>query len=238
MPDPPVTLVAVAHAGASVTAYTPLAARLGDGVLFHGAELPGHGRRLREPLLTSVEAMALDVLAATRHLLPGPYAIFGHSMGALVAHGLALAIREAGLPPPRRLFVSGCSAPGRTRLPPGLATWESDAFWSFVSQYNGVPTEFMAYPELLEIFEPILRADFQAVTGYRPALAAPLDIPVTVFYGLEDSLTGEELSAWQAVTSLPLELLPFPGGHFYLLEQTGPLAERIRAGCGCACAAA
>jgi surfactin synthase thioesterase subunit len=234
MSEQPLTLLSVAHAGASITAYTPLASRLGEGVLFHGAELPGHGRRMREPLLISIEAMAQDVLATTRHLLHGPYALFGHSMGALVVHALALAIRSAGLPSPRRVFVSGCSAPGRSQLPPDIARWDGESFWHFLGQYNGVPAEFMAYPELLEIFEPILRADFQAVTSYHPPTAPPLDAPFTVLYGQQDSVSGEELALWQAVTSRPLECCPFPGGHFYLLEQTVPLAECLQARCTCA----
>jgi surfactin synthase thioesterase subunit len=231
MPEQAITLLAVAHAGASVTAYQPLAAHLGQAVRFHGAELPGHGRRMREPLLTSIEAMAQDVLAATRHLMHGPYVLFGHSMGALVAHALALAIRAENLPLPRHLFFSGCSAPGRSQLPPGVAQLEREAFWRFIRQYNGVPGEFMAYPELLDIFEPILRADFQAVTSYRPAPAPPLATPATVFYGRDDSVAGDELSAWQAVSSQPLELRPFPGGHFYLLEQTAELAACLQARC-------
>jgi surfactin synthase thioesterase subunit len=231
MPPQPVTLITVAHAGASVTSYMPLAARLGERVIFHGAELPGHGRRMREPLLTSVEAMAQDVLATCGHLLREPYALFGHSMGALVVHALALALRAAGLPQPGRIFVSACCAPGRSQLPRDVADLDKDAFWRFVSQYNGVPAEFMTYPELLEVFEPILRADFRAVTSYQPAAAAPLAAPITAFLGLTDSITSQDMAGWQAWTNQPLEHLSFPGGHFYLLEQTDPLAACLQARC-------
>lgn len=227
------TLVVLAHAGGSVGALLPLAEHLGDKVRFHGAELPGHGRRIYEPLLPSIEAMADAVLAEIRPLVTRPYALFGHSMGALVAHRLALAARGENLPLPQRLFVSGCAAPGIGRLSPRVAELEGEDFWRYVARYDGLPKDFLASVELKTVFEPILRADFRAVAEYRPPRVPALAVPVTVMAGQQDTVSRSELAAWQATTTEPLEVSSFPGGHFYLLDHITPLADLIRTRCAC-----
>lgn len=226
----------VPHAGGTSNAFAPLAERLEGLVTVRGVDLPGHGRRMREPLPGSIEAMAQDILASIRDVLDRPYALFGHSMGALAAHHLILLLREAGLPLPGRFFVSGCAAPGLSRLSPEVAYLPTEAFWRQVARYDGLPEGFLDYPELRDVFEPILRADFQAVATYRPPRAEAPAMPITVLCGREDAIAPQELAAWQTVTSLPLEMRFFPGGHFYLLEQVAQVAaflgERCTEGLG------
>jgi surfactin synthase thioesterase subunit len=227
------TLVVLAHAGGSIGTLLPLAEPLGNRLRFHGAELPGHGRRIYEPLLPSIEAMADTVLDEIRPLVARPYALFGHSMGALVAHRLALAAHAENLPLPRRLFVSGCAAPGIGCLSPRVAELDGEDFWRHVAQYDGLPKDFLASAELKAVFEPILRADFRAVADYRPPLAPALPVPVTVMAGQQDAVSQNELEAWQATTTEPLEVCTFPGGHFYLLDHITPLADLVRTRCAC-----
>src|SRR5262245_9466652 len=71
-------------------------------------ELPGRGRRFREAAFTEVAPLLAELAPQIeRDAGERPTAVFGHSMGAVIAFELARALG----PRVRRLFVSGSSAP-------------------------------------------------------------------------------------------------------------------------------
>jgi medium-chain acyl-[acyl-carrier-protein] hydrolase len=56
-------------------------------------ELPGHGSRMKEPRLGCVSDVVADLLPQIRAAAAdSPYAIYGHSMGTLIAYELIKAI--------------------------------------------------------------------------------------------------------------------------------------------------
>ena len=225
-------LVAIPHAGGWGTFFTPLAEHLPVAVHLLEVDLPGHGRRRHEPLCGSIEAMARDLLRLIRPRLLRPYALLGHSMGALVAYQLLRGIMAQHLPLPRRIFVSSCPAPNRNRLSAAVALLPAEEFWQRVAHFDGLPPRLFDHPRLMALFEPIFRADFRAVASYRPCVPAELPpIPIRVLYGREDPIAPEALAAWQAWTSQPVTLHPFPGGHFYLTEQLSQVATLLTAQC-------
>ena len=116
---PPVPLHCFAHAGAGISAFHGWSVGLGDGVPPVPHLLPGRERRRREPRVTGREALLADLLDGFRSPA-GPYALYGHSLGALVAYTLARALHEAGLPTPALLAVGACP-------PPDAASALSDA---------------------------------------------------------------------------------------------------------------
>ncbi|WP_049796836.1 thioesterase II family protein [Actinosynnema mirum] len=79
--------------------------------------------------------------------------------------------------------------------------------------------EFAEEPELLEFLLPALRADLAVLSGYR-ASGAPLDVPIEVFGGRDDSEPLAALEAWRLHTTGPCRTSLFAGGHFYFWECT------------------
>ncbi len=227
-----VTLVAIPHAGGWGTFFSPLADHLPADVRLLEVDLSGHGRRRHAPLLGSIEAMARDLLRLLRPQLLRPYALLGHSMGALVAYQLLRGIMAQHLPLPRRIFVSSCPAPNRNRLSAAVAQLPAEEFWQRVAHFDGLPPRLFDHPRLMALFEPIFRADFRAVASFRPCVPAELPpIPIRVLYGREDPIASEALAAWQAWTSQSVTLHPFPGGHFYLIGQLSQVATLLAAQC-------
>src|SRR5262249_42750474 len=72
--------------------------------------LPGRGKRIREKPFTELTALAEVLTGEISPHVDKPYALFGHSLGAIIAFEVARGLRRRGLPLPRRLFVSGCRA--------------------------------------------------------------------------------------------------------------------------------
>jgi len=99
------------YAGGNASSFRKWGSGLPGFVELCPVQLPGRGRRLHETLFRDVIEC---VKAAARGLLPylyDPFALFGHSMGAIMAFEFANHVaREYGLMP-RELVVSGRESP-------------------------------------------------------------------------------------------------------------------------------
>lgn len=151
-----------------------------------------------------------------------PYALFGHSMGALLAYGVAQEAARYGGSSPVRLFVSGADGPGggskRNR-----ATWSDDELVAELRKLGGTPEAVFDEPELLDIILPILRADYLVCDGFRAAVPAAdptLECPVSILGGAADEYDEQQLGRWAGVTRGPSRQRIFPGGHFFLSEES------------------
>src|SRR5690606_26030993 len=92
------------HAGGAASYFAPLARALSSAVEVLGVQYPGRQNRRFE---TPVDNLQHLVDLIVKELPPGPYAFFGHSMGALLAFETTRRLET----PPLRLFLSGRSAP-------------------------------------------------------------------------------------------------------------------------------
>ena len=129
--------------------------------------LPGRETRLAEPPGRDAGALIFSLMAAGGELLDRPYAIYGHSMGALLALAWACAIERAGLPMPRWLLVSGRNAPDETTPGTLLHRLPDREFVAQLEQrYGGMVPGLLDDPELRAIFLPILRADLTLVETF------------------------------------------------------------------------
>ena len=215
------TLFGLPFAGGNAYSYRPLAEHMSAEINFVPLELPGRGRRVGEPLLEDIAALADDVLAQIGPQLEAPYALYGHSMGANLVYLLAHRIEQLDSPRPLHLFVSGCAAPSispkpehqqRHRLPRG-------AFVHMLRQLGGCPPEILANDQLMEFFEPIIRADFTANACFEPPARPPLEIPITALSGSADEVSLSAVEAWAEETRGPFSVHAFPGDHFFIFAH-------------------
>src|SRR5213592_2035686 len=94
-PQARLRLFCVPYAGGSSRVFQSWAAGLPPAVELCAVELPGRGTRLHEPPLTEFAALINALAEAVRPYLDKPYALFGHSFGALLSFELArLFLRE------------------------------------------------------------------------------------------------------------------------------------------------
>lgn len=179
--------------------------------------LPGRGNRFVEPPRTRVEALVEQLAAELDPFLDLPFALFGHSMGAMLAFELTRRLRELGKPLPEILLVAGRRAPQRPSDRRPLHALPEDEFREELRTLDGTPEEILEHPELMELFAPILRADFELCETYAYRPGEPLDLPISAFGGLEDPDVGrDDLQAWRDHTRAGFRLRMFPGGHFFL----------------------
>ncbi|MEU5126970.1 thioesterase II family protein [Streptomyces mobaraensis] len=230
----PVRLLCFPFAGGSASYFFGLSRLLSPGVEVLAVQYPGRQDRHAEPCLESVPDLA-DAVVAQLPPDDKPFALFGHSMGALVAFEVARRLRGPGGPGrPVRLFASGGVA--RPYRPEGSAGLPGDGdILAHLRSLGGTDERFFASEELQALILPALRADYRAVGAYVPPGPERLDCPVTALIGDADGRTSPaEAATWRERTNGDFELHVLPGGHFYLdacMERVaGIVADALGAG--------
>jgi medium-chain acyl-[acyl-carrier-protein] hydrolase len=72
------------YAGAAAYVYSNWPNSLPFDVEVIAIQLPGRGKRLREPMHTRMSTLCDALLAEIKPLLDKPFMFFGHSMGAMM----------------------------------------------------------------------------------------------------------------------------------------------------------
>ena len=205
-------------------------AALPDSLEMLAVQTPGRGSRFHEPAIEDMASLVAQLVPAIEPHLDRPYALFGHSMGAVIAAEVARTLSAKGHPEPVLLAVFGPGAPGG----PGdlsLPHVGGDAAVGGGSGRpdGGNPKEVLDNPDVLALLLPALRADVKALETYRPAAhRQPLGCAIAAFGGHSDRLADRrDLEAWRAQTLGSFHLHQFPGGHFYLDAQRRALLTEL-----------
>lgn len=222
-----VRLFLLPFAGGNKSCYKIFSTCVPDHIVLHPVELPGHGARSGEPLLTSLEELAEDIYQQVKDQIGSPYAIYGHSMGAILGYLLTWNILRRDMSPPVQLFFTGKGGPCCGYGYNGLHRLPTEQFIEKVRVFGGLPHEILNNRKLLPIWEPVLRADFLAVERYSYQQTAPFNIPLTIGIGIDDTVSAAQAAEWKKETSADFDLVRFPGNHFFIFENAGKLMQLI-----------
>lgn len=189
-------------------------------------ELPGRGKRFSEPLLRSKKQAINDYLGqikAARN--DAPFFIYGHSMGAIMAFEVAAMLESLG-DVPRAVIATGSAGPDikREEIRYNL---KDEAFINVLQEMGGTPDEVIQNKELLELFMPIIRADFEVVENPDlPSADALSQVTIYAVMGNNEEHAGK-IANWNNYTKVESNQHLFEGGHFFIQENEEKLAELI-----------
>lgn len=222
-------LLCVPYAGGGAGTFRGWAALLPAHVEAFAVQLPGREERLREAAYETWPAMMAALIDSLERLPDLPSAIFGHSLGAVMALeiGRWMQVRRPGQL--RHLFVSGRPWPGGgEHLRGDLAALPDAQLLDALEQQYGSPPVALSHPDIQPLVLPTLRADLRLLASYRYQPVAPLACPLTVFAGAGDPATpAASLAEWRCETSGPFAIQVMEGQHFFLEERCAQLVADV-----------
>lgn len=228
-------MICFPHGGGGVHAYRAWDELLPPWIEVQTVSLPGRGPRYSEKALTDLPTLVGCVAEAVQFSVDRPFALFGHSVGALVAFETARRLEAGGLPP-LRVFVSGYPPPDGNKPPSDLHQASDDDLSAYLNELGGEAANLgdSADPELRAMILASVRADFALVEHRAAASAVKLAASMSVLGGASDNAAPpEELMGWNALSSGRCNQRTFAGGHFYTQtacrELLDSIAETLRA---------
>lgn len=225
--DAPLRLFAFPFAGGSPFVYRDWGGRLRRADVY-SALLPGRGRRLGEPPLGDMRLLIARMIPAFLNLADRPFALFGHSMGALLAYELASRLRDHGICP-LHLFVSAYRSPERPNPNRVLHLLPEAEFVNELRGYGGAGVSVLDNSDLTQIMLPMVRADFRLHETYTFTARPRLTCPVTAIVATQDRyVTENDMAGWADKTDGTFTLMRVEGAHFSILENASPVLARVQ----------
>ena len=228
--DPAVRLLCFPHAGGGASSFNGWRRALPDWIELVKAQLPGREDRKDIAPHTKIEDLIPELYPHVEGLLDRPLAIYGHSMGALVAFELARELRRQGHAL-LVLFVSGRRAPHRP-LPPFHAMHDlpEEELVERVQSLGGMLPELLSNRRWRDHFLPIIRADLRLSDVYTYSEEQGFDFPLHAFLGSHDNLVVRaDWEKWEKVAAGEFTRCLLPGGHFFAKEAQAELITRFTA---------
>ena len=223
-------LFCLPHAGGDTWMFADWHKALSPEVEVCPIRLPGRGSRMSSPPFEDMTALVYAIADGLGALLEAPFAIFGHSMGALIGFELARLLGRDRRRVPAILCVAACRAPQFAGDMPTFSHLPPYLLLDALHRRYGLYGDIAGNEELMRLMLPMLRADLRVCETYRPDPAARVACPIAAYGGVDDAtIDGPALDAWQVGTSDAFRAQVLSGGHFFPIEAKAELLATLKA---------
>lgn len=209
--------------GGSKYSFNLFTDKLKDFFSLEPVELPGRGLRFDEDLIYDKEKAVTDLLLQIRKKRnEKPFILYGHSLGAELGFLITKELEKVG-DFPSYLVVSGNPGPNM-RDNQKLYEIPNPSFFDKLKELGGLPKEILESEELREIFEPILRADFEIIEKDTIINAEKIKSPIFALMGNEER-TVDKVENWENYTESSFDFNILPGNHFFIYENKDKICD-------------
>jgi medium-chain acyl-[acyl-carrier-protein] hydrolase len=211
-PREPIRLICFPYSGGNSSLFRSWQCHAPCGLRIWPVQIPGRGERLQEGAQVELRPLVEQLASELTPVFQSRFALFGYSMGALIAFELArlLEVRLPNHRGPELLIVAARGSPSLPDHRPTTFDLPEEDFVNELRRLKGTPTELLDNAELMQLMLPTVRADFQLVQTYRYHPGPRLRCPILAM-GAAADLEVEVGSAERLETG---DLEVFRGGTF------------------------
>ncbi len=207
-------LVCLPHAGGGAAVFRSWAAELPEEIELIAVKLPGRESRIGEPAHQDWSLLLDELHAELAGSVRPPFALFGHSFGAMVGYELSVLGRRTGFRP-CQLVTAGCAAPGVPRPVPDLAELPRSELLAGLRGYGALPAEVVD-SDVFDLMLPTVRADLLLAESWPQRPPRPVDVPLLVLSGRADPVAPvANCQRWQEFAEAGYRHVEFAGNHFF-----------------------
>lgn len=215
------------YAGGSASFFETIERDLPELMLVK-PEYPGHGMRRKEPLCTSFDELAVDMLRQMKESrIEDDYALFGYSMGSITLVEVLKRILGEGLTPPKRVFLAAHEPMTKAftvDIAEDLDTWVKER----TIRFGTLPEKLIGNESFWRLYLPLYRADYSMIGKYHfEDLVLKTEIPATIFYSETDT-PWADMAKWKNYFAGECEFCRFTGSHFFIQQYHREIADIIR----------
>ncbi|MDJ1182481.1 type I polyketide synthase [Roseofilum casamattae] len=214
--------------GSSASLFQQWSSQLSSQIEILPIQLPGRQQRIDETPIINFSEL-IETLGEVIHPYSDkPLALFGHSMGAIVAFEVARVLQNKYNTQPVHLFVSGAKPPSEIAWLDQLLSLSEDEKLQYLLDISDIPETIMSDRALLDEFMTIFNSDLKLVESYTYTPEVTLTCPISSISGIDDPiLTSNELSQWSNYSTGSFATNRFPGKHMYFDRSQSLLLKTI-----------
>lgn len=214
-------LFCLPYAGGSEGVYSKWKNYLDNSVKLYPIALKGRGRRFYDDFYEDLNEAVDDIFISIKEILNkenhSEYAIYGHSMGSLLAYELYYKLKSEGMKKPSHIFFSGYGAPNLMKKKEAIHELPDDKFIQKVIELGGTSDEILDNEELLELFIPILRSDFKIINQYKYIdREDKIESNISILNGEKDDIDIKSILEWRKLGNKEFNIYNFDGDHFFI----------------------
>ncbi len=206
-------IVCFPYVGAGASVFCEWSSDIPQGIDLYAVRLPGRERRYREPLadaLDDVVPAVADAICAS----PLPCVLLGICSGSILSFETARYLDLLGRSPVHVVVASG-AAPDTVPSDDKLSERPRDELFGWLASLGAVSPDMLRNTQLINIAEPMVRADLRMVESYCASPEVQIASPLTAVYGrLDADLTADAVEAWRCRTSGRFQFKAVDADHF------------------------
>jgi medium-chain acyl-[acyl-carrier-protein] hydrolase len=226
-PKAKMRIICFPYAGGNTSTFSHWANQLPDDIELVAAQYPGRTSRIFETMHNQMDDLVADLITTIPQYLDKPYILLGHSLGSRVAFELMHQINKLNMPKPEHFIASGSRGPQKSVIKKAIYNLTKDEFKAELAKLNGTPEAVLNNDDLMALYLPMLRADFQIADNYSFQKSVKFTCSFSVLAGSQDEITDEELNSWNDFFITKGEIITIEGDHFFIDKNSSATISAV-----------
>ena len=218
-------LFCLPYAGTGASLYAGWSDFVDKEIEICALQLPGRESRRREVLCKDCGDIVNEICESIYDKLDKPFAVFGYSMGGIIAYELSRQIYIRFNKKPVKLFMSASST-FRDRGRAKVSQMDEKELMLYLEKSGGISESILSDKRFRDEYFPVIRNDYALVEDYRfNYKRVPCDI-IAIASAEDKEVSYSDIRLLRFFTGR-FQLFDMPGNHFFIRKRARQICELV-----------